>query len=425
MTIEQSQGLVHVFISSYNRGFYLTQAVESVLAQTYQNLHIIIVDDASTTGAGDIAELYANEYPGKVTAICKPNNLGVCDSVNKALSFCKKGEYFAFFADDDIWLPEKLEQQMRLLSANPNAGMVWSEAMIIDEMGEYKGKSFSELYDKGTRTFENMTRKLFLQGNFICAASVVVTYEALELFDFKLPENVGSTIDWFMWLVISSHFDVLYIAEPLLYYRVSCGSLSNNPANRKKLISEAQHLLTVAYINYTSISCQISESEYADSISNFKSQEPADDDLLKLAAIIGEQAKFNISLSKTITEKEKIIESLANERESLNSVVAKYKELLPNLLKALSALHEDHLSIESELALAHLCLTTNLDQSAIRFFSKAIENAPDNNEALLQLANLHYRLGNAGLARDYLELVFHNDFHHPEARQLAATIVET
>ena len=258
--------LVNVFISSYNRAHYLPHAIESVLLQTHRNYHIIIVDDASIDGAADVARQYSKKHPERITAICKKDNSGLCDSLNRVLILCNPGEYFAFLADDDIWLPDKLEKQISYLLRNPTIGLVCSDAKIIDANGELTGQLFSGRHGKFREYAQNVPRQLFLRGNFICAASVVVTFDAIASFGFHIPSEVGFTGDYYMWLAISSNYGVRFIEEPLTLYRDSSSSVSSK--FRSQLRREAYFLLQEAYARFESMRRVVSPSEAND---HFKS----------------------------------------------------------------------------------------------------------------------------------------------------------
>jgi len=261
--VQGKPGLVNVFIGSYNRAHYLSHAVESVLAQTYSNYHIIIVDDASTDGAANIAKDYEKKYPDRVTAVFKKRNGGLCNSLNIALPLCKEGEFFAFLGDDDIWLPNKLEEQMdSFVGRGPKVGLVCSDAYIIDSEGNLTGQRFSDRHGKYDQYVENVHRKLFLNGNFICGSSALVTYDALASFGFYVPSGVGFTNDYYMWLVISSMFEVQYTEEPLTFYRVSVESVSNR--YRAKLDWESYYLHRESYRRFPSIRKLVGEREARD-----------------------------------------------------------------------------------------------------------------------------------------------------------------
>lgn len=104
---------------------YLAEAIDSVLAQTYRAFELILVDDGSTGGATAIAQGYAARDPARVRYIEHPGhaNRGMSASRNAGIAVAR-GEYVAFNDADDVWLPEKLADQVALADANPAAGMI-------------------------------------------------------------------------------------------------------------------------------------------------------------------------------------------------------------------------------------------------------------------------------------------------------------
>lgn len=118
--------LVSVVIPTYNRAGLLQRAIDSVLAQTYENLEIIVVDDASTDNTQDVVTSYDDP---RVTYICHETNRHGSAARNTGIE-AADGEYVAFLDDDDEWYPEKLERQVATLQdAAEDVGMVycWSD----------------------------------------------------------------------------------------------------------------------------------------------------------------------------------------------------------------------------------------------------------------------------------------------------------
>lgn len=122
--------LVSVIIIFLNAADFLKEAVESVLAQTYHHWELFLVDDGSTDISTQIAHQYAALYPGKVIYLDHPDhkNLGKGASRNLGLRHAR-GEYVAFLDADDIWLPNKLEEQTEILSSYPEAGMLYGNTL--------------------------------------------------------------------------------------------------------------------------------------------------------------------------------------------------------------------------------------------------------------------------------------------------------
>lgn len=121
--------LVSAIIPTYNRAVYITQAIDSALAQRYDNLEIIVVDDGSTDLTSNALAPYASRI-----LLLRQKNQGVSVARNTAIA-ASHGEYIALLDSDDLWLPGKLARQVDYLVANPDVGMVACHAIAIDDDG--------------------------------------------------------------------------------------------------------------------------------------------------------------------------------------------------------------------------------------------------------------------------------------------------
>ena len=118
---------VSVIIIFLNTARYLRQAVESVLAQTYDDWELLLVDDGSTDGGENIAMAYAEKWPHKIRALNHPGRAqrGISSTRNLGLREAR-GEYIAFLDADDMWVPEKLAQQAALMEQSPKVGLLFA-----------------------------------------------------------------------------------------------------------------------------------------------------------------------------------------------------------------------------------------------------------------------------------------------------------
>lgn len=116
---------VSTVIIFLNAADFIEEAIESVFAQTYADWELLLVDDGSTDASTDIARRYAARHPGRVSYLTHDGhqNRGMSASRNLGIQHAR-AEYIAFLDADDVWLPDKLEQQVALLRAHPRAGMV-------------------------------------------------------------------------------------------------------------------------------------------------------------------------------------------------------------------------------------------------------------------------------------------------------------
>ena len=109
----------------YNPGAFLEEAIESVLAQTYSDWELLLINDGSTDVSGKIAKEYAARFPNQVRCLTHPGgvNRGMSATRNLGISEAQ-GEFVAFLDADDVWAPCKLEEQMALMDAHPEIAML-------------------------------------------------------------------------------------------------------------------------------------------------------------------------------------------------------------------------------------------------------------------------------------------------------------
>jgi glycosyltransferase involved in cell wall biosynthesis len=208
---------VSVIIPTHNRAVFLRDAIQSALNQTFQDFEIIVVDDASRDSTGEVVQSFSDP---RIVYIRHETNRGQGASRNDGIRR-GSGEYVALLDDDDEWLPEKLEQQVRLLdSSSSEVGLVYSGFSRIDVSSkraigrvipEKRGYAFAELCLK----------------NWIGTSTVVVRrvcFEKVGLFD----EALATGEDYDMWIRISKEFKIDYIGEPLVSYTVHGTRLSAN-----------------------------------------------------------------------------------------------------------------------------------------------------------------------------------------------------
>src|SRR5215216_3945677 len=120
------ESLVSCIVTFLNTEGFLGEAIESVLAQTHENLELVLVDDGSTDGSTKVARRYAERFPEKVRYLEHEGheNRGAAASRNLGLRQAR-GEYIALLDADDVWLPNKLQEQVAILDSHPEVGMVY------------------------------------------------------------------------------------------------------------------------------------------------------------------------------------------------------------------------------------------------------------------------------------------------------------
>ncbi|HEY7564606.1 MAG TPA: glycosyltransferase [Acidimicrobiia bacterium] len=124
-------GLVSVVLIFLNGERFLSEAIESVLAQTYSDWELILVDDGSEPPATAIATEYANRHPGTIRYVEHESHANRGESVSRNLGTrLSRGEFIAFLDVDDVWLPQKLERQVTLMRRYPPIGMTYGSTKV-------------------------------------------------------------------------------------------------------------------------------------------------------------------------------------------------------------------------------------------------------------------------------------------------------
>jgi glycosyltransferase involved in cell wall biosynthesis len=207
----ESQPRVSVIIPTYNSGHTICVAVESVLAQTYQDVETIVIDDGST----DDTRLQLERYAGKIEYHYQCNQeRSVARNHGIRLA---RGRYIAFLDADDWWLPDKLERQIAHVEKHPDLGMVYSWVNVVNEAGEelrILGNERPSSEATGVKLIE-----WFLLGNSIPTLSVVVRRECLDKVG-SFDVSITYIEDWDLWMRIASKYPVGFVAKPLACYQV-------------------------------------------------------------------------------------------------------------------------------------------------------------------------------------------------------------
>lgn len=218
MPDEYGSTLVSVIIPTHNRVEFLKRSLASVLRQTYGELEIIIVDDASMDGTQQYITTISDE---RIIYIRLQVNQGGAVARNTGI-LKAKGKYIGFLDDDDEWFPNKLEEQLKVFKRNGNIGAVYSGFIIKDAqtekfIGQRKPKVMGNIY------------KSLLKGNIVgTTSSLVVRTEVLlqtGLFDVRLP----SCQDWDLWLSLAKICNFGFVDKPLVLYSVHDKRISTDP----------------------------------------------------------------------------------------------------------------------------------------------------------------------------------------------------
>jgi glycosyltransferase involved in cell wall biosynthesis/adenylate kinase family enzyme len=221
---------VSVLIPAYQAEDTIAKAIESVIAQTFQDFELIIVDDASTDNTYDIALNYKLTYDHlPITVIRNDHNLGMAANWNRCLQ-AANGDFVIKLDADDVFMPNILDEEVSYLEKHPDLVWVCADPAYINQFDEPIDFELGEIptWFGGERTIDGMEllERIIRRGNFICSSSVMFRRSIIEDAGPFNP-RVIHTADMEMWLRLACFAKVGRIPKPLLYYRVSDTSLTS------------------------------------------------------------------------------------------------------------------------------------------------------------------------------------------------------
>ena len=206
--------LVSIITPSYNSAKFIKQCIESVIAQTYTNWEMLIVDDYSSDNSLQILKKYNDK---RIQLIELDKNVGASESRNVAIRKAK-GKYIAFLDSDDLWEPQKLEKQISFMQKKD---IVFSFS-TYQPMSDDESKLYSIIHAPKIVTYSS-----YLKKTIIGCLTVVIDREKTG--GFEMP-NIRSSHDMALWLLIMRRgFDAYGLDENLARYRIVSTS---NTANK-------------------------------------------------------------------------------------------------------------------------------------------------------------------------------------------------
>ncbi len=211
---------VSVIIPTYNRADLIVEAIHSVLAQTYQDLELIVVDDGSTDGTREAVAPYVQRSNGRVRYVYQENQ-GLSAARNTGCRLAR-GQYLAFLDSDDLWKPEKLAVQVPVLDADPTVGLVSSMAETID------ARNTRVLGRKPKHPAGTTLREMVTQGTQP-PSSFVVRREAIEGIGCFDPEIRRGFEDVDLCFRLARRWKFVCLNDVLIRYRMHESNLTWDP----------------------------------------------------------------------------------------------------------------------------------------------------------------------------------------------------
>lgn len=219
MSSQTGRPLVSVVVPVYNGEEYLEESLESILGQTYDNLEVLVMDDASTDGAPAILQSFA-ERDDRVRYERQPSNRGIFGNINDGIALAR-GDYVAIHHSDDVYDREILAVEVAYLDRHPDVGAVFCTDIFIDQSGTEFGRlelppeirAAEVLSDAAVVNGILRHQNVFIRGGTSLIRNAV--YEEVGNFD----DAYSLRADLHMWLRISRRFPIAILDRPLVRYR--------------------------------------------------------------------------------------------------------------------------------------------------------------------------------------------------------------
>ena len=198
--------LVSVVIPTFNSAWSLKEAIESVLAQTYEQLEILVIDDGSTDNTAEVVAEFSD-----IITYMRQNNMGVSVARNCGI-LSSHGKYIAFLDSDDIWFPNKIELQVALMEEHSNLDVVYTDHCHTDAEGVI-GEPKTACFNASEPVYYQL-----LAGNFINTSTVMVRLTAIAKSGVFSADFSGAE-DYDLWLRLAKSGEFGHVCTVLATYR--------------------------------------------------------------------------------------------------------------------------------------------------------------------------------------------------------------
>ena len=252
-----------ILIPVYNAERYIAKTIESVLAQTYTDWELIIVEDKSSDKSFQIAKQYEALYPEKIKVYQNDSNLGMLQNWNKGIDLCKN-ELFVKLDADDIWLPTFLEKSIAVLDQYPEVGLVFTKYVNIDANDSIIPNTEITLPDFATeKPFSTiplvqlgqdkmLQYPILRQGLSVMRRAI---FDEIGKYRFLISKDTQAATDTEFYFRLGLHHAIYCINETLYHYRIHATSISktdtDSQLSSKKMYEIKRCILEYFYAQKT------------------------------------------------------------------------------------------------------------------------------------------------------------------------------
>lgn len=237
---------VSIIMTSYNYAKYISEAIESVINQTYTDWELVIIDDASSDNSVEIIQNYLKK-DNRIKLYVNKQNLGLAESLQKGIRY-SNGDWIAFLESDDKFYPETIERKVEVINNSSGVDLIFSDVERSEyspDLEEHLDIVRSKYLKTSNSCFIEDFDKIIPKENIIPTFSVVMLKKSsLTSCSFNSP--CEALLDYYLWCQLYK-VKAYYLNMPLTYWRVHQDSYIN-----KVNYSEFQKLLfRVSIVFYT------------------------------------------------------------------------------------------------------------------------------------------------------------------------------
>ncbi|MGE7914516.1 glycosyltransferase [Lysinibacillus xylanilyticus] len=237
---ESNISIVSIILPVYNSELFVQQAIESVLKQTYTQIELIVVDDGSTDNTKQILSGY--ESNPKVHIISLEKNSGVSEARNIGIQE-SKGEYVAFIDADDLYMPNKVEEQVNVFKHNKSIDFVFNDIMVIDNDNKKVNELQSYFQPK------NILLELCFRQIIPAPACIMVKRDFLDRFNIMFNKDLKYAEDYDFTFQLFLHGIYYYLKESLYLWRRHIKNTSNDIISTRKI----ENSIVKKYLKYIDV----------------------------------------------------------------------------------------------------------------------------------------------------------------------------
>ena len=262
-----------ILIPAYNAEKFIAKTIDSVLAQTYTDWELIIVEDKSTDNSYRIIKQYEARCPEKIKAFQNDTNLGMMLNWNKGIDLCKS-ELFVKLDADDIWQPTFLEKSIKILDKFPEVGLVFTKYVNIDKLDKIIPDTEIELPDfANERPFSTiplvqqghlkmLSYSILQQGLSVMRRAI---FDEIGKYRYLITKKTQAATDSEFYFRVGLHYKIFCINETLYHYRMHTTSISRLDVENNVTGFKIYELKTTIF-NYFHEQNKITDSFYISNI---------------------------------------------------------------------------------------------------------------------------------------------------------------